>query len=102
LHPGLTRFLQQNTGAHDIRAGKGPGIENRPIDVRFRRAIDDALNAVCLQRGMHSFLITDVGMHKGVLRVAGQIGEIFQIAGILERIQIHHRMAAALVTRIRI
>jgi len=96
LHPGLTRFLQQNTGAHDIRAGKGPGIENRPIDVRFRRAIDDPLDAVFPQRSVHRFLIADIGVHKGVLRMAGQIGEIFKIAGILQRIQVHDRMMAAL------
>ncbi len=96
LHPCQSRLFQKNACPHHIGAGKSARIENRTIDVGLCGAVDDALNPVFLKRGMHRLLITDIRMDETVLRMAGEVRQIFQVAGILQRIEIHDRMAAAL------
>ncbi len=94
LQAGATSFLKQHASPYHIGPGKGPRIENRPIHVGLRRGIDHPFNPVLTEKPFDQGLIANVPMHKGMTGMGLDRLEICEVAGIFQRIQIHHLMAA--------
>ena len=91
---GFPGFLQQRRSPHDIGLGKSARIENRPIDMRFGRTINDGLRAVRVEERRDRGLIADVALHEGIPLVRFDLTQILKIARIAQCVKIDDLMAA--------
>jgi hypothetical protein len=94
LQAGTTGFFKQDAGPHHISPCKGSRVKNRPIDVRLRRSIDHPFNSMLTEETFDQGLISNVPMHKCMPGMGLDRLEICEIAGVFQRIEIHHLMAA--------
>ena len=92
LHPGATSLFKQYAGSHHIGLCKGSRVENRSIDVGLGRSIDHPLNPMFTNEAFNQGLISNIPMHKCMPGMRLDRLEICGIAGIFQRIEIHHLM----------
>jgi hypothetical protein len=89
-----TGFFKQYAGPHYIGPCKGSRVENGTIDVSLSRSIDHSFNSMLTEETSDQGLISNVPMHKCMPGMRLDRLEICEIAGVFQRIEIHHLMAA--------
>ena len=78
--------LQQREHARDVGPQELVGLDERAIDVRAGREIDDGVDAA---GGVaHALGIADVAVHEGVARIALDVGEVGGIARVRELVEV--------------
>ena len=90
--PPRARRVEQAEGADDVRLDERRRAVDRPVDVRFRREIDDRPRAVLRQQRRHERAVADVAAHELMPGIAGQRLEVAQVAGVGEQVEIDHRL----------
>ena len=90
--PIAAHRFEQVEGAHDIRLDEFTGAQNGSVHMAFGCKVQDGAGLVGRQQFGHQRRITHVARHKNVLRVGRYRGQVLQIAGIGEFVQINHRL----------
>ena len=85
--PINSRSFQQNVRPYNIGLEEGVGMFDAAIHMSFRGEIDDG-SETALQQLVHHRCLGDVPAHKAVVVVVGHIGEIFQVTGVGEFVQV--------------
>jgi hypothetical protein len=94
LQSGAAGFFEQHAGSYHVRPCEGSRIEYRAIDVSFRGSIDHPFNPMLTDETFDQRLISNIPMHKCMAGMRLDRLEICGIAGVFQRIEIHHLMAA--------
>ena len=58
----------------------------------LRRKVEHRAGLVGSQKLGHQSRVTKIAMHKHVARIAGQRGQVLQVTGVGEFVQVHHRL----------
>src|SRR6266496_1198608 len=77
---GLARCFQQHPGATHIGVDKGGSIQDRAIDMRLRREVDDPVYPVNKPR--HKLSVADVASDETIARVLLNWPQIVWVAGV--------------------
>ena len=93
--PIPTRGIEQRECADNIGGNKIRGPVNRAIDVALGCEIDDGPRPVKAQQMQHQVSITDVAADEYVSRIALERGEIAEIAGVGQLVEVDDRLVAA-------
>ena len=88
--------LQQRVGAFDVGAHEGAGAVDGAVDMALGGEVHDGARAVLGQQAVDQGAVADVAMHEDVACVAAQALEVAQVAGVGERIEVEHGLAAGL------
>jgi len=92
--PVATRRFQQMESADHIGLDKILGAVNGAIDMRFGGEIDDSPWPMLRQQTIDQGPVTDVAMNKNMPCLTGKAGEIFQITGISELVEVDDGLVA--------
>ena len=77
--------------ADNIRRDKRPRIENAAIDVAFRREVHDGVEVALRENPLDEFPIADIATFKFVTVVVVQVGEICEVTGICQTVDVRNR-----------
>ena len=91
--PVLARGLEQHEGAVDIGAQEGLGTVDRPVDMALGGKVHDRARAVLGQQAVDQRTVGDVAAHEMVPGIALDGGQIFEVAGIGQRVEADDRLA---------
>jgi hypothetical protein len=86
--------FEQAIAADDIGVDERGRVEDRAVDVRLGREMDDRLGLVEVEQARDQLMVTDVAVDEGVRGVVGDGGEIAEIAGVGQRVEIDDARAA--------
>jgi hypothetical protein len=81
--------------AHDVGTQERFGCQDRTIDVRLRREIDDRIEAA-RQRRVDRAFVANIGVNEAIPRVVYDIGDVCRISRIGHRIVIGNRYVRTL------
>ena len=88
--------FEQVEGPHDVGLDEILGTVNRAVDVRFRGEVDDCPRPVLFQQATHQREVADIALAKLIRGEPCHRGEILQVAGVSQLVQIEDRFAAQL------
>lgn len=80
--------LKEGEGASDIGLEEELGVGDAAVDVAFGGAVDDGVDVVFFTEGLYEGLIADIALDKVVAGIVGDLGQVIDIAGVGEDIEI--------------
>ncbi len=86
--PVVAHGFQQAQGAHHVGLDEGARAVDGTVDVAFSGEIQHRIRLVLGQQAGYQRAVTDVTLHKHVVRVAVQAGQRLQVAGVGEHIEV--------------
>ena len=89
-----TQRLQQVECAHDIGLDELCRAVDRAIHMRLSREVDDGAGSVLVQKAGKQRSIPKIAVHKHVACITVQTGEVLQVAGVGEFVQVDDRLVA--------
>lgn len=94
LPPGAHR-LEQREAAVDVGGDEWRRSGDRAVDVGLGGEVEQGARLVARQQAGHQVGIADVAVHEQVARIAGQRGQVVQVAGVGELVEVDDRLVAA-------
>ena len=91
--PPVFHAAKQDAGAHHIGADKGVRINNGPVNVALRGEVHHRVRLIFRKNLPQQLFVTDIAVDKHVVRIALDILQIHQVAGIGELIEINNFVA---------
>jgi hypothetical protein len=92
--PVGSRRLQQREGAFDVRLDEGTRAVDASVDVALGGEVQHGARAVLGQQAVDERAITDVAVHEDMPCVALQRGQVAQVAGVGEGVEIDDGLVA--------
>ena len=92
--PVVAHRLQQGQGADHVGLHEGRRAVDRTVHVAFGGEIHHSIGAMFGQQPRHQGAVADIAMHEHMLRVALQRGQGVAVAGIGQRVEVDHALAA--------
>src|SRR5438045_3341076 len=89
--PPRLRRLEQNARRDDIGVDERSWANDRTVDMRLRREVDDRARTMLREQRRYERAITDAPANKNMSRVIRGRCQIAEIAGIRERVEIDKR-----------
>lgn len=80
--------FEEGKGSTDIGFEEEFGVRDAAVDMAFSGAVDDGVYVVFFAEGLDEGLAPDVTLDKVVAGVMGDLGEVVDIAGVGEDIEI--------------
>jgi hypothetical protein len=93
--PVRAHRLQQAEGADDIRLDEVFRAVDAAVDVALGGKIDDGARAVLVQQPGYQRGIADISLDEDVTRIAAQAGQVLEVAGIGQLVEVEHRFRGA-------
>ncbi|MNZ11442.1 hypothetical protein D3C78_283060 [compost metagenome] len=92
--PVSTHRVQQLERAYNVGFNERLGAMNGAVDVRLGGEVEHCTRAVLGQQALYQRAVTDITVHKNMLRVALQAGQALQVAGVGQLVQVDDGFAA--------
>ncbi len=89
--PVGTHRFEQAEGADDVGLDEVFRAMDAAVNVRFGGKIDDGAGLVLGKQFGDEVEIADLALDEDVARIASQCGEVFEIAGVSQRIEVDDR-----------
>ena len=86
----LAAGIHENRRPHDIRFQENRRILNRPVDMGFRRKIDDYIGMFFFEQRIHRIAVANIGLDKTEIILPHNRCQRRQIPGIRQLIQTNH------------
>ena len=97
----LAAGIHEDRRPHDIRFQENRRILNRPIDMRFRRKIDDHIRMLLFKQPIHRVAVTDISLDKTEIILLHNRCQRRQIPSIRQLIQTNHPVLRVLLQHMK-
>jgi len=92
--PVAAHGLEQLVGALHIGLDEGARAVQRAIDVAFGGEVEHGARPALGQQALHQGSVADAAVHELVPRIGLQAGEVFEVAGVGEQVEVDDRLVA--------
>ena len=85
----LAGAVEEHLRAEHVRAHEDLRVEDRTVHVGLGREVHHRVDGVFGEHALHRLGVRDVGPHEVIARVVLDVGEILQVAGVGEQVDVH-------------